>query len=447
MAAPPSRGKRFLKLAGMTASVAGNLAKTRVKALFQSDEDAASSREEANRESGNRIAKTLGELKGAVMKVGQMASIAHDVLPKELSEALGQLQREAPPMEFQLIAEQIERELGAAPELLFKRFEQQPFAAASIGQVHRATTDDGREVVVKVQYPGVENAVDSDLGQLKLALLASGIVDIPRDALNASFKEIRERLHEELDYCNEADNVRLFGDFHRRHDFMIVPEVVGERSSKRVLTLTYEPGDHLTELKDKGYTQAERDAIGRNLFRMMCAQVFELGIMHADPNPGNFAFRRDGKIVLYDFGCAKRLRADIIAAYKDMIEQGIAENWDAVDEALLRLGLRRPGGPRPDNEFYKRWRDTFADPFLDVAIYDYGRSTLHDEVVKLIPASVKRLASFQAATELIFLDRTVIGHYGNTRILEARVPTWALLKSYLDAFSGEFPARPAEAAT
>jgi predicted unusual protein kinase regulating ubiquinone biosynthesis (AarF/ABC1/UbiB family) len=446
VAAPPSRGKRFLKLAGMTASVAGNLAKTRVMSLFQSEEDAAASREEANRESGNLIAKTLGELKGAVMKVGQMASIAHDVLPKELSEALGKLQREAPPMEYELIAEQVERELGAAPDVLFKRFDKQPFAAASIGQVHRATTDDGREVVVKVQYPGVEDAVDSDLSQLKIALLASGIVDVPRDALNASFKEVRERLHEELDYCNEADNVRTFRNFHvGRHDFMVLPEVIGERSSKRVLTLTYEAGDHLTELKDKHYTQAERDAIGRNIFRMLCSQVFELGIIHADPNPGNFAFRRDGTIVLYDFGCAKRMREDIIIAYKDMIEEGIAEHYDAVDDALLRLGVRRPGGPRPEDEFYKRWRDTFANPFLNVAIFDYGRSTVHDDVVKLIPASMKRLASFQAAPELIFLDRTVVGHYGNMRILESRVPSYTILKGFLDAFRGEFPARLAEA--
>ena len=447
VASPPSRSKRFLKLAGMTASVAGNLAKTKVKALFQTDAEAAVAREEANRESGNRIAQTLGELKGAVMKVGQMASIAHDVLPKELSEALGKLQREAPPMEFEVIAAQVERELGSAPEVLFKRFEREPFAAASIGQVHRATTDDDREVVVKVQYPGVEDAVDSDLAQLKIALRASGIVNIGREALNASFREVRARLHEELDYTNEATNVRLFRDFHvGRHDFMVLPEVVGERSSKRVLTLTYEPGDHLTNLKTAGYSQAERDALGRNLFKMMCSQVFELGIIHADPNPGNFAFRRDGTIVLYDFGCAKRLREDIIVAYKDLIVEGIAEDWDAVDDALLRLEVRRPDGPRPDDAFYKSWRDTFADPFLDVAIFDYGRSTVHDEVVKLIPASIKRMASFQPATELIFLDRTVVGHYGNMRILESRVPSYTFLKGYLDAFTGEFPARPPESA-
>jgi predicted unusual protein kinase regulating ubiquinone biosynthesis (AarF/ABC1/UbiB family) len=428
----------------MTASVAGNMAVTKVRSLFQTDEDAEAARQESHRDAGNLIAQTLGELKGAVMKVGQMASIAHDVLPKELSEALGKLQREAPPMEYSVIAEQIERELGAAPERLFSRFEREPFAAASIGQVHRATTDDGREVVVKVQYPGVEDAVDSDLAQLKIALRASGIVNIGREALNASFKEVRARLHEELDYTNEAANVRLFRQFHLgRHAFMVLPEVVGERSSQRVLTLTYEPGDQLTELAAKQYTQAERDALGRNLFQMLCSQVFELGIIHADPNPGNFAFRHDGTIVLYDFGCAKRLDLDIIIAYKDLIEQGIAENWDAVDDALLRLGVRRPDGPRPDNDFYKRWRDTFADPFLDVAIFDYGRSTLHDEVVQLIPASLKRMASFQPATELIFLDRTVVGHYGNTRILEARIPSYTLLKRYLDAFAGKFEARAA----
>ena len=429
----------------MTASVAGNMAKTKVRSLFQSADEAAAAREEANRESGNRIAETLGELKGAVMKVGQMASIAQDVLPKELSDALGKLQKEAPPMDYEVIASQVERELGAAPEVLFKRFERDPFAAASIGQVHRATTDDGREVVVKVQYPGVEDAVDSDLAQLKIALRASGIVNVGREALNASFKEVRERLHEELDYTNEAANVRLFREFHLgRHDFMVLPEVVGERSAKRVLTLTYEPGDSITDFEAKGYTQAERDALGRNLFRMMCSQIFEFGIIHADPNPGNFACRRDGTIVLYDFGCIKRLDVDIIQAYKDLIEHGVGERWDEVEDALLRLGVRRPGTERPPIDLYKRWRDTFADPFLDVAIFDYARSTVHDEVVKLIPGSLKYVGQFQPATELIFLDRTVVGHYGNMRIMESRVPSFKLLEGFLDGFAGNFTARPAE---
>ncbi len=429
----------------MTASVAGNLAKTKVMGLFQSEEEAAATREQAHRESGSLIAKTLGELKGAVMKVGQMASIAEDVLPKELAEALGKLQREAPPMEFDVIAAQIERELGSSPERLFAEFDQQPFAAASIGQVHRAKTDDGRDVVVKVQYPGVEEAVDSDLAQLKLALRASGIVSVSKEALNASFKEVRARLHEELDYCNEADNVRLFRDFHgSRHPFVVIPDVVGERSAKRVLTLTYEPGDPIGSLDAKGYTQAERDRLGDHLWEMMCSQVFELGQIHADPNPGNFAFRRDGSLVVYDFGCVKRLNPDIITAYRDVILRGIAEDYQGIDEALHRLGIRRPGGPRPDDEFYKRWRDAFARPFLSADIVDYAKVTIHDEVIKLIPASVKRMTSFQPATELIFLDRMVAGHYGNLRKLEARVPGLPLARRYLDVWTGQFgtPPRP-----
>jgi predicted unusual protein kinase regulating ubiquinone biosynthesis (AarF/ABC1/UbiB family) len=439
---PPSRGKRFLKLAGMTASVAGNLAKTKVKSLFQSEEDAASTREQANRDSGNLIAKTLGELKGAVMKVGQMASIAEDVLPKEISEALGKLQREAPPMGYESIAEQVERELGAAPESLFARFDREPFAAASIGQVHRAQTDDGRDVVVKVQYPGVDEAVDSDLAQLKIALRASGIVNIGREALNASFKEIRARLHEELDYCNEADNVRLFRAFHARHPFVTIPEVVGERSSKRVLTLTYEPGDPIGKLDELGYTQVERDRLGQHMWLMMCSQVFQFGFIHADPNPGNFAFRRDGTLVVYDFGCVKRLNPAIITAYHDVILSGLAENWDEVDDGLLRLGVRRPAGPRPDDDFYKRWRDAFAKPFLANDILDYREVTIHDDVMALIPASMRRMASFQPATELIFLDRMVAGHYGNLRKLEARVPGLPLAMKYIQPWTGTFVAAP-----
>jgi hypothetical protein len=147
---------------------------------------------------------------------------------------------------------------------------------------------------------------------------------------------------------------------------------------------------------------------------------------------------------MYDFGCIKRLELDIVVAYKDLIEEGIAEHWDAVDDALIRLGARRPGGPVPNVDLYKKWRDTFADPFLDVALFDYGRSTLHDDVVKLIPGSLKYMSSFQPATELIFLDRTVVGHYGNMRILKSRVPSYKILQGYLEEFHDRFPARQQE---
>ena len=417
---PVNKRQRFMKLAGMTASVASNYAGSKIKSVFQSAEAAAKERAESYRESGERIAQTLGELKGAAMKVGQMASLANDILPKELTASLKSLQKEAPPMPYEVIAEQIRSELGSAPELLFNRFDPEPFAAASIGQVHRAQVDDGREVVVKVQYPGVDGSVDSDLAHLKLALKASGLVRTSKKNLDMLFGEIKERLHEELDYCNEADNVRLFRDFHKEDGYVVVPQVVGERSSQRVLTLTYESGDNINDLDKEGYDQPTRDKIGKHLFLITLRQLFDLQAMHADPNPANFAFRRDGTVVMYDFGCVKKIKPEIAEAYGRTIYDAIQENYEGVEKGLIELGARRTDGPQIEPEYYKMWRDTLLIPFTQEEPFDYGRSTIHEDVVKLIPSVLKRLDSFQPPVEVVFIDRVVGGHYGNLRTVRSK---------------------------
>ncbi len=433
---PATRGRRFLKLAGMTASVAGNYAGTRIKSMFQSKEAAEADREQSNRDAGTRIAQTLGELKGAVMKVGQMASIASDILPKEVAEALGSLQKNAPPMSYDVIRAQIESELGAPPEALFRSFDETPFASASIGQVHRAVLDDGREVVCKVQYPGVDGAVDSDLRHLRLALSMSGLVKVSRTALNESFEELRERLHEELDYTHEACNVRLFRAFHARHPFVVIPEVVGERSSKRVLTLTYEPGDSMQKAGET-YDRATLDLLGLHLFTVMTSEIFELGAIHGDPNPGNFACRPNGDVVIYDFGCVKQLKPAILSAYRDAIRFGVEEDYVMVEDALRRLGARNPAGPAVEPSFYKAWRDIFVVPIMAKELLDYEHSTMHEDVMKMIPKSMRYMSSFQPAKEMIFLDRMVAGHYGNLRSLRSHVPVQRLIGAALEAFTPE----------
>lgn len=413
----------------MTARVASNYTKSRIKSVFQSEQSAAADRIEVNRQSGELIAQTLGELKGAVMKVGQMASIAKDVLPRELADALQSLQRDAPPMDYEVIAEQIEKEFGCLPETLFSEFSREPFASASIGQVHRAKTDDGREVVVKVQYPGVDGAVDSDLTQLKWALRASGLARMNRRALDALFAEMRRSLVEELDYCNEADNARLFHEHYADDDRVVVPQVVGERSSQRVLTLTYEPGDQLSETTE--YPQEVRDKLGETLFSLLADQIFDWRVLHADPNPANFAFRPDGTMVLYDFGCVKQLNNDIIDAYRDTINACLVEDYSAVEDGMLRLGARDPDGPAVPLEYYKQWRDLLAKPILGKD-FDYGTSEIHREVLKLVPGFLaKHLRSFQPPTELVFVDRVVVGHYGTLRHLQTHGNFRAILQPYL----------------
>lgn len=425
-------GSRFFKLAGMTAAVAGNYARTRLKAVFQDEEAAAKERAQAHQANGERIAKTLGELKGAAMKIGQMASVGTDILPKELSQALKSLQNEAPPVSFDTICAQIERELGAPPQRLFSEFDPEPFASASIGQVHRACTDDGREVVVKVQYPGVDSSVDSDLTHLKVALRASGLIDLDRRSLDQLFEEIRERLHEELDYCNEADNVRAFRAYHGpRHPFLVIPQVVGERSAKRVLTLTYEPGDTIHDLDPEGYSQEIRDLIGAHLYEWGLSEIFDFQSIHADPNPANIAFRPNGDLVIYDFGCVKKLKPEIVTAYRAAIVAALDEDYARLDREMINLGARRPEGPPIEPAFYKPFRDVIFEPMLQPTPFEYATSKIHDEIKTLYPAVLSHLSSFQPPVEVVFIDRAILGHYGNLRQIRARGRFLDLARKYL----------------
>src|SRR5690554_3453178 len=231
-----SRSGRFFKLAGMTASVAGQYAGQKARSLFSGENDEGA-RSESYTRMANRITDTLGEMKGAVMKVGQIASQTQDFLPKEFSDALQRLQKEAPPVDFEIIVKQIESELGKPVSELFEYIQEAPYAAASIGQVHRARLFDGTDVIVKVQYPGVDKSCDSDLKQLRMALRLGGLLKMPKKTVDQLFGEIRERLKEELDYENEAENLKLFRDFHEKDEWVIIPAVIKSHSTRRVLTL------------------------------------------------------------------------------------------------------------------------------------------------------------------------------------------------------------------
>jgi predicted unusual protein kinase regulating ubiquinone biosynthesis (AarF/ABC1/UbiB family) len=436
----------MLKLAGMTASLAGRYAADRIARTFLSEDSAREAAKVSAAAAGARIVQTLGELKGAAMKVGQMASMASDLLPKELAGALQSLQKEAPPMAYSVIAAQVEQEFGQPVEALFAHFERVPFAAASIGQVHRARTDDGREVVVKVQYPGVDAAVDSDMAHLKLALRASGLVRLDKAALDATFEEIQRRMHEELDYCNEADNVRAFHAFHHgRHPFVVVPRVVGERSAKRVLTLTYEPGDPLEALDALGYTQAERDLCGTHLWTAADSQSFDFGRIHADPNPANFAFRRDGTVVMYDFGCVKTLAPGMLDNYADLVRTGLHRDWAGLEVVLQRMGLRQPG-TEPPFDLYRAVRDWLVAPFIGREDFDFGGAQLERDALRdVLPVAIRHVGALRPVGELVFFNRAIAGHYATLRKMRARVPVQPMLAARISGIEAALGIRPLQA--
>lgn len=431
--APPSKFGRFFEMARTTASMAGDYTSTRIKSWFQSDEAGADSRAAAQRRAGERLAETLGELKGAAMKVGQMASVATDLLPDELAEPLEELQRDAPPMPFEVVADQIASELGAEPNILFDEFETEPFASASIGQVHRAVTDGGREAVVKVQYPGVDESVGGDLAQLKMALRAGGFLNRDRrDALDELFAEIEARLHEELDYTQEADHVRLFRSMYADDPDVVVPEVIGERSARRVLTLSFEPGDDLDTVR-REYSWRQTDALGTKLFTMFVEQLFCERVIHADPNPANYAFRPDGRVVLYDYGCVKKLADDQHRALVEIMRTALDRDWEGLDRALIDLGARIPEKPRIPDEIYETWHSIFLGPILEQSPYDYGDGLVYERLRENMETFLEYESRFQPPPGGVYIDRTLAGLHNVLRKLECRVPCEEIVRDTLAA--------------
>ncbi|MEZ5140887.1 MAG: AarF/ABC1/UbiB kinase family protein, partial [Acidimicrobiales bacterium] len=302
-----STTSRNAKLATVGARAGGTYAVHRARRAFAS----AERKEELDRafelQTAEQVAEALGHMKGAMMKLGQMASYLDEGLPEPLRMALAQLRSGAPPMSAELAAGVVEAELGMPPADLFVEWDPQPIAAASIGQVHRAIyadpdTGEQRAVAVKVQYPGVDEAIAADLRNADIlgTILKQGFGGLEPDEMVA---EIKERLTEELDYELEARNQQVFVDFYRDHPYIHVPEVVPELSTGRVLTTELVNGHSWDELLT--WDQRERDLAGETIFRFVFRSLYRMRAFNGDPHPGNYLFHGHGKVTFLDFGLVK----------------------------------------------------------------------------------------------------------------------------------------------
>ena len=321
--------------------------------MFASTERRIELDRERELKTADAVAERLGNMKGALMKLGQMASYIDDALPAPLREALAQLQSNAPPMSAELAAEVIERSLGAPPEQLFVEWDPQPIAAASIGQVHRAVIVDPatgleRAVAVKVQYPGVGEAVTADLRNADLLgmLLQQGFGGLNPDEMVA---EVKERLIEELDYRLEARNQQHFADFFRNHPFIHVPDVFPTFSSAEVITSELVDGANWQEMLT--WPQEHRDRVGEVLFRFVFRSLYGLHAFNGDPHPGNYLFHRDGRVTFLDFGLVKHFDESEMTTFIAMVKSA-AYDHDVPEfrRVVERAGMLRPGCPSTDDE-------------------------------------------------------------------------------------------------
>ena len=433
-----SSKKRFLKLAGMTASIAGKAAKNSIKSLAGSEEDKLKARSEMLQTVGLQIADTLGEMKGAVMKVGQIASQYKDVFPPEVAKALEKLQKDAPPMPFAIIKQQVEKELGKPIEQLFADFEPTPFAAASIGQVHKAVLPSGEAVVVKVQYPDVDSSVDSDLKQVRLALKITGMLNMDKSLQAHIFAEIRDSLYDELDYTKEAHNLAIFANFHQNDDGLIIPKVFHSHSSKRVLTLSQELGEKLEVAAT--WDNATNHTIAARLFAFSAGQLFKLYRLHCDPHPGNFAFRRDGSVIAYDFGGIKTYSHEEVALFHRFAVHCLKGDISALEQDLVTIGIKKDHEAPLPADFYDDWLRIGLTPYgftqlFDLsqhAPYDFATSQTHLLAIAKAKASLKYWQSFQPSPLTMMLDRTISGQYWNLVNLGVRIDLSQLVGQYID---------------
>ena len=402
-------GRRFMKLAGMTASIASKTVSNSIKNLTADEEQKNASRSKLFQDIGVQIADTLGDMKGAVMKVGQIASQYKDIFPPEVAKAIGKLQRQAPPMPFSDIKAQVEKELGKPILEIFKSFDEVPFAAASIGQVHKATLPNGQQVVVKVQYPGVDEACESDLKQVRLALRLMGVLKIDRKLQDQLFHEIQESLDNELNYQIEAQNLAVARTFHEALDSKIViPQVYEDYSSRHILTLSLEEGESIETAST--WSQDTRNELGRRLLRAMGQEIFFLKRFHCDPHPGNFAFREDGSVIVYDYGGVKTLSPEIVSHFKQLINAARKHDIPLMEQQLDALHSLNELGKFPA-DLYEQWLEVLMRPLTTQ--YDFAENSAHHDGVELIKPSLKYWDVFKPSPDTLMVNRTVSGHYWN----------------------------------
>lgn len=341
-------GARRRKLAVVGARAGADWAGHRARRVFASAERREQLDTAFELRTAEQVTAALGEMKGALMKLGQMASYLDQGLPEHVRDALAQLQSNAPPMSAELAAGVIRTELGRQPDEVFATWDPVPIASASIGQVHRAMTHDGQAVAVKVQYPGVAEAMASDLSNL--GFLFGGLGQLfPGFDPGPVVAELRERLTEELDYANEAANQTLFADEYAGHPYIHVPRVLDHLSTSQVLTTELADGVSFAEVAT--WSDHERNLAAETIYRFAFGSLYRLRMFNGDPHPGNYLFRPGGQVTFLDFGLVKHFTVAELLPFEQMITAMVIDPDPAEFRRIIeRVGLLPEGEPFNDAE-------------------------------------------------------------------------------------------------
>jgi hypothetical protein len=424
-----SAARRGVRLGKLGLKLTGSYLGYQMQNLFLSEESKGRRRQDFNQQTSRRISKELGELKGPVMKLGQILSMQTQMLPPEAIKELANLQMQAPGMHPTLARAQFKASIGKYPEEVFRDFAPEPFAAASLGQVHEAVTKRGERVAVKIQYPGIGQAIENDFKLLRSATFAGRLTGHAPPAL---LDEVQRGFAEETDYLKEAKNLDFFREALGCFDFLSVPKAHLALTTEKVLTMSFLKGESVGDFLKKKPTQNVLDQIGSRLVELYHFQIQCLGILHADHQPGNYLFQEDGRIGLVDFGCVKRLAID----FADLSECCVNRSWSQGRQQAAHV-CQLIWGPDVIIDRAFRMLDglqglvdiLFPEPKTGNLVVDFSNPNLLQTIIGCYGRALKHKLT---NPEFAFVSRAELGLCSLLHQLGARVNTRVIWKRVHD---------------
>jgi predicted unusual protein kinase regulating ubiquinone biosynthesis (AarF/ABC1/UbiB family) len=409
-------GKVGRALAGghTAAKVGGKMLTYYAKRPFLSREAQKRAKEEASQAGAQMLFSGLSLLKGTALKMAQQLSLEMDMLPEAACKELAKAYHQVPPINKALVRKVVQDGLGQPPEEIFREFDLTAFAAASLGQVHRAVDGDDHVLAVKVQYPGIAKTIDNDVALLRQMLRPL----IQSEHLLPTLAEVVDRLREEVDYLQEAKNLHYFAD-HLNVEGVRIPEVRTDMTAGTVLTTTLMPGKTLGVWLAGNPKKEAKEIVVQRLNKILLKGLYELNVFHADPNPGNFIIADDLTIGLVDFGCVKRLEPKFIEAYRQLVLSAAHHDTEAHLKNMINLGMVSANLENEKLEEIKEISNVIGEWFGALYAEEQFDFSAHPGFIadgKLVMQRFHNLRRYvKINPDFLFLERT---RYGLLRLFE-----------------------------
>lgn len=416
---PAGRLNRLARLANLTARTASTLAADRVRRAMGGEDDG-----EAAKKAAAKMLETLGTMKGAAMKLGQQLAMEVDALPPEARAIVSKLFAQAPAMSFDDVVRVIVEEFGEPPEQVFARLDPAPLASASLGQVHRAQLPDGTGVAVKVQYPGVADALINDLKNAGLLVRAFG--GAGKSLANVDpkpyYEEIQREIGAEADYVRESRNAEAFTRSLASVEGVRVPRVHPAFSTKRVLTTDFVEGVSLQVFAESDATNEERALVAERLARAVLLPFLKDGLIHADPHPGNFLVQGDGTVAVLDFGAVKYFTPPFVEGFTRILSAAVQGDRIDLVEVLSEAGFHVTGDVDRARAMLQGIHDIASRPLV-VDEYDWGACRMVLDLRQKYAGAFRDMLAIQAPPESLLFYRAIGGLANNLKAMKVRAPS------------------------